>query len=66
MFYVSEMLVLFCLFEGISIVDDSGMQGSTHQNLKVTDGIQYAYPPMGEAIDMQSKLDSKVRVKLFS
>ena len=42
------------------------MQGSTHQNLKVTDGIQYAYPSMGEAIDMQRKLDSKVRVKLFS
>ncbi|XP_019848963.1 PREDICTED: ubiquitin-like modifier-activating enzyme 5 isoform X2 [Amphimedon queenslandica] len=37
---------------GISIVEDSG---DTKQDLKVSEGIQYAYDPVGETIDLQNK-----------
>lgn len=40
------------IFKGISIVEDSG---DSKQDLKVSEGIQYAYDPVGETTDLQNK-----------
>lgn len=40
------------IFKGISIVEDSG---DSKQDLKVSEGIQYAYDPVGETTVLQNK-----------